>query len=58
MKDKTENELTKIAQHSRDNEEASKAMRELKERFDPTYCWCADCDFLVIKSKDCCMNKI
>jgi len=54
---KTEIELFKIAEQGNDSESAI-AMKELRERFDPTYFWCDDCDGLVCKEKDCCMNQI
>ena len=57
MKEKTEIELIKIAECGDDND-ASLAMNELRNRFDKTYGWCEDCDFLVCKEKDCCLNKI
>ena len=45
-----------IAEQHPNNNVARKAMKELKERFDKTYDWCEDCDGLVCKEKDCCMN--
>jgi hypothetical protein len=54
---KTEQELMQIAQEGGDAE-ASEAMKELRERFDKTYIWCEDCDYLVVKHKDCCLRKI
>jgi len=54
---RTEMELVKIAEQGDDSESAI-AMKELRERFDPTYFWCDDCDGLVCKEKDCCMNQI
>ena len=49
--------LIDAAQNSEDESEANEAMRLLREKFDPTYGWCEDCDGLVCKEKDCCMNK-
>ena len=37
---------------------ANEAMRELRTFFDATYIWCEDCDGLVCKTKDCCLNHI
>lgn len=54
---KSEQELIKIAEMHTDDAKANKAMRELHERFDKTYFWCQDCDGLVCKEKDCCLNK-
>jgi hypothetical protein len=55
------NEMEKIlrgaAQDSFSDEVANSAMKELRKNFDPTYMWCADCDGLVVKEKDCCMNR-
>jgi len=53
---KTEAELIHIAIYHEDNEVAKEAMKELRERFDSTYGWCSDCDGLVCKEKDCCLN--
>ena len=36
---------------------ANEAMAILRKDYDPTYVWCADCDYLVVKEKDCCNNK-
>jgi len=55
--EKKELELIKIAEQHPDNNEANKAMKELREKYDPTYGWCMDCDGLVCKSKDCCLNQ-
>jgi len=41
-----------------DDNVANKAMKELRERFDKTYGWCMDCDGLVCKEKDCCLNRL
>lgn len=53
---RTESELIVIAEGSCDSE-SNEAMKELRERFDSTYGWCADCDYLVCKEKDCCQNR-
>ena len=34
------------------------ALKELRESFDKTYGWCMDCDGLVCKEKDCCLNRL
>tara|TARA_R100000781_G_scaffold115008_1_gene88415 strand:- start:2297 stop:2473 length:177 start_codon:yes stop_codon:yes gene_type:complete len=54
---KEELELMRIAEQHPDDEEANKAMKQLREKYDPTYGWCMDCDGLVCKEKDCCLNK-
>lgn len=51
-----ENELIKIAQMSQSDEDANRAMRDLRNNYDETYGWCMDCDGLVVKKGDCCMN--
>ena len=56
-KPKTEPELIHIATWSQDDHEANAAMSELRERFDSTYIWCEDCDGVVVKKKDCCIEK-
>ena len=43
-------------QHPNDNV-ANEAMKKLREKFDKTYGWCQDCDGLVCKEKDCCLNR-
>ncbi len=53
----TEDELINLATWHIDDEVANKAMVELRERFDNTYFWCTDCDGLVVKEKDCCLNR-
>ncbi len=55
---KTENELIDLATWHIDDAVANKAMAELRERFDSTYFWCTDCDGLVVKDKDCCLNRL
>ena len=54
---KTEIELIKLAENHADDNIANSAMKELRYRFDETYIWCQDCDGLVCKEKDCCLNK-
>lgn len=36
---------------------AKRSMALLRELFDKTYGWCEDCDGVVCKEKDCCLNK-
>ncbi len=55
---KTEDELIKLSEYGEDNEVSNAAMKELKERFDPTYGFCPFCDYLVVKEKDCCYYKV
>jgi hypothetical protein len=54
---RTETQLRQIAEQHPDDATANAAMKELRERFDKTYIWCEDCDGLVTKEKDCCMNR-
>jgi hypothetical protein len=54
---RTEAQLIRFAEMHPDDKVANKAMEELRERFDPTYMWCVDCDGLVVKQSECCMNK-
>lgn len=51
-----EQELILLAETGSDDE-ANEAMAILRKDYDPTYMWCADCDYLVVKETDCCMNK-
>ena len=53
----SEEDLMFIAQHA-DDKAANKAMKELRKLFDKTYGWCEDCDGLVVKEKDCCLNSV
>jgi hypothetical protein len=55
---KTENELIRLAEQHPDDKVAKKAMKELRTKFDKTYGWCNDCDGLVCKEKDCCLNRL
>ena len=54
---KTESELINLAEQHPDDVVASRSMKELRDRFDKTYFWCADCDGLVVKEKNCCLNN-
>ena len=56
MASKIELDLIKKAE-SNDDKVANKAMKILRAYFDSTYGWCADCDYLVCKEKDCCLNQ-
>lgn len=49
--------LIKIAESECDNK-ANRAMKILRERYDKSYFWCADCDFLVTKKENCCNEKL
>ena len=55
---RTENELILIAESSNDDNEANAAMKELRENYDPNYFFCWECDGLVCKEMDCCLNKL
>lgn len=54
---KTENQLIQLAEMHPDDKVVNKAMKELRERFDSTYIWCGDCDGLVVKESECCVNR-
>ena len=54
---RTEQELIETAEMHEDDEVANAAMKELRERFDKTYFWCMDCDGLVCKFSECCLNR-
>lgn len=54
---RTEKELIALAEQHLDDNVANEAMKELRERFDETYGWCSDCDYIVCKEKGCCLNK-
>lgn len=53
-----EAKLIQLATYHPDDEIANKAMLELRTLFDETYIWCDDCDGLVCKIKDCCLNNV
>lgn len=52
-----ENKLIKIAELD-STYRSSKAMNILRNYFDSTYKWCQDCDFMVVKEKDCCLINL
>ena len=52
-----EKELIGLAQQGIDEEIASDAMVELRTKYDPTYFWCDDCDYAVVKESECCVNR-
>lgn len=52
---KTEQKLILLAERGGDMA-AEFAMKRLRKEFDKSYGWCPDCDFLVCKEKDCCLN--
>jgi hypothetical protein len=53
----TEDQLVYIAEQCTDDVRADMAMVVLREKFDKTYFWCSDCDFLVTKHSECCLNR-
>ena len=55
---KTELDLIRLAEMHPDDKVANAAMKDLRERFDSTYGWCMDCDGLVVKEKECCLNHV
>ena len=58
MTSKKELVLIETAQCSTSETLANEAMRVLRLHYDPTYGWCEDCDGLVCKEKDCCLNQV
>ena len=56
LQDKTKNQLDDIATFHCEDIIANEAMKILKEKYDNTYFFCGDCDYLVVKEKDCCLN--
>lgn len=52
-----EQQLILVAETGND-QDAQAAMDVLREHYDPTYTWCADCDYMVVREKDCCNNKM
>jgi hypothetical protein len=53
----SEEQLCRLAENSNIDSVANTAMRLLRDKHDKTYGWCYDCDGLVVKHKECCMNK-
>lgn len=53
----SEEELCRVAETHPDDSEATKAMKLLRNKFDKSYFWCMDCDGLVIKKSECCLNR-
>jgi hypothetical protein len=53
----TEEQLVNFAQNHPDDKMASQAMGVLKRKFDNTYIYCMECDGLVCKVKQCCLNQ-
>lgn len=54
--EKSEMDLIKIAEQG-DDKEATEAMILLRTLYDPTYIWCSECDYIVIKAGDCCLEQ-
>lgn len=52
-----EQQLILLAETGTDDE-AREALSLLRQYYDSTYMMCSDCDYLVVKEKDCCMNRI
>lgn len=53
-----EGELISVAMFSDFEDVAETAMKRLQSEFDPTYVWCNGCDGLVVRERDCCLNKL
>lgn len=54
---KEEKNLIKTAELDQDDKVAIAAMKKLREDYDPTYMWCSDCDGMVVKEAECCLNQ-
>ena len=52
MNELPEDELIELAEGS-NNEIADAAMKELRTRFDPSYVWCPELDYAVVKEDEC-----
>jgi hypothetical protein len=52
MNELPEDELIELAENQ-NNEIADAAMAELRRRFDPSYGWCAELDYAVVKREEC-----
>jgi hypothetical protein len=51
-----EQQLILIAETG-NNQDAQNAMDVLRSTYDPSYTWCSECDYIVVKEKDCCLNN-
>lgn len=52
-----EQRLCRVAEQDPDDKRANKAMRLLRTYYDNTYGWCLECDLMVVKYSQCCMNQ-
>lgn len=55
--DEIENLMVDVAQWIYSDVLANRAMEVLRKYYDSTYMWCEDCDGIVCKEKDCCLNR-
>lgn len=53
-----ENHLRFFAEQHPCDKISSISMQILRDDFDPTYFWCNECDGLVCREKDCCLNQV
>jgi len=58
VKTMTKHQLVQTAQWHENDDVANAAMARLRAEFDATYFFCHDCDGLVCKAVDCCLNQI
>lgn len=54
----TEEQLVYTAERDSSETRANQAMALLRQRHHSSYGWCWDCDGLVIREKDCCLNRV
>lgn len=52
-----EQQLIQIAEQHPDDDIAERAMKVLRVRYNDSYFWCIDCDGLVCKKSECCLNQ-
>ena len=50
-------DLINIATFDPSDSVANAAMKQLRKDYDPTYMFCLDCDGLVVKEKECCLDN-
>lgn len=57
LEDMTEEQLIYTAERDSSESRANQAMKLLRSKHHKSYSWCLDCDGLVIKEADCCLNR-
>lgn len=58
LEDMTEEQLVYTAERDSSESRANQAMKLLRFKHHHSYIWCWDCDGLVIKQSECCLNKV